>query len=223
MRSHQVVANTLLGPALVALAATGCFLRGGGFPAPPVVTDDHRARIIAATADAEADIGRARNLLREERVVDALNLLLDRIKTLQTLLYDEYLLRSQAYDSMDLPTAREYGVFIRELQRAETAALMWLNEPLNIILNKILLANPDPRRREEAVDAINGGANEVFIQFKTGYREEIVRSLRVRLRSEHHVGVRVKMNAVLGKLSLVAAHEETTAPGTVRGTAGPTR
>ena len=177
-----------------------CF-GGGAFPESPIVTADHRVKVIHATAAAEADIGEAQRLLKEERTVDALNLLLDRIKTLQTLLYDEYILRSAAYDAMDLPTAREYGGLIVELKRAENALVRMLNEPLNRILNRILLANPDPRRREEAVDAINGGANEVFIQFKTGYREEIVRSFRVRMRTEHNVGLRVKMAAVLEKLA----------------------
>jgi len=193
VRTRLVPVLTLL------LGGSACF--GGDFPDSPVVTADHRVKIINATASAEGDIGAARRLLKEERTVDALNLLLDRIKTLQTLLYDEYILRSQAYDAMDLPTAKEYGLLIGELKRAEGALVMMLNEPLNIILNRILIGNPDPRRREEAVEAINGGANEVFIQFKTGYREEIVRSFRVRLRTERNVGVRVKMVAVLKKLA----------------------
>jgi hypothetical protein len=88
------------------------------------------------------------------------------------------------------------------LKRAESGLVRSLNGPLNKILNDMLIRNPDPRRREEAVDAIDGGANEIFIQFKTGYREEIVRSFRVRMRNEQNVGVRVKMAAVLLKLAV---------------------
>lgn len=133
--------------------------------------------------------------------MDSLNLLVNRIKFLQTLLYDEYILKSEAYAAMDLPTAKEYAGIIVDLKRAEEGLVKSINEPLNKILNEILIRNPDPRRREEAVDAIDGGANEIFIQFKTGYREEIIRSFRVRLRSERNVAVKVKMGAVLTKLS----------------------
>ena len=198
--------RTMLALAL-ALLVQGCAMFGGGreFPDPKPVEEAHRARIIQATVNAGKDIERARKLMKEERVVDSLNLLLDRIKALQTLLYDEYILKSAAYDAMDLPTAREYARLILDLKRAEEGLVKSLNEPLNFILNDLLIRNPDPRRREEAVDAINGGANEIFIQFKTGYREEIVRSFRVRVRNERNVGVRVKLVAVLNKLAVGSA------------------
>ncbi len=188
---------------LLVSALSGCAWFGIGreLPDSPVIDDAHRSRIIQATAASEADIQASRKLLREERTVDSLNLLVNRIKFLQTLLYDEYILKSRAYDAMDLQTARGYGGLIVDLRRAEEGLVKSLNEPLNKILNDILIRNPDPRRREEAVDAINGGANEIFIQFKTGYREEIVRSFRVRLRTERNVAVKVKMAAVLSKLA----------------------
>ncbi len=193
--------------AALALLAQSCAMFGGGrdFPDPQPVEEAHRVRIIQATVAAGQDIERARKLMKEERVVDSLNLLLDRIKSLQTLLYDEYIVKSGAYDAMDLPTAREYAQLILDLKRAEEGLVKSLNGPLNSILNDLLVRNPDPRRREEAVDAINGGANEIFIQFKTGYREEIVRSFRVRVRTERNVGVRVKLVAVLNKLAVGAA------------------
>ena len=263
---------------LLVSALSGCAWFGIGreLPDSPVIDDAHRSRIIQATAASEADIQASRKLLREERTVDSLNLLVnrikflqtllydeyilksraydamdlqtargygglivdlrraeeglvkslneplnkilndilirnpdprrreeavDRIKSLQTLLYDEYIVKSRSYDAMDLPTAREYAQLILDLKRAEEGLVKSLNGPLNSILNDLLVRNPDPRRREEAVDAINGGANEIFIQFKTGYREEIVRSFRVRLRTERNVAVKVKMAAVLSKLA----------------------
>ena len=204
--------STPIGPRAVVVAAvaagvfavaSGCAWFGSGrsLPDSPAIDDAHRNHIIEATAASEADIQTARTLLGEDRIVDSLNLLIDRIKFVQTLLYDEYILKSQAYDAMDLRTALGYDDLINELRRAEDGLVQSLNEPLNKILNEILLQNPDPRRREEAVDAIDGGANEIFIQFKTGYREEIVRSFRVRLRSERNVAVRGKMAGVLSKLS----------------------
>jgi hypothetical protein len=188
-------------PALALLTSAGC-LWGDGLPDSPVITHDHRMKVIDATAAAEADIGLARDMVKGDRVVAAMTLLLDRVKNLQTLLYDEHILKSRAYMALDLETAKAYGGLIVDLQRAENGALRMINEPLNRILNRILLGHPDPRRREEAVDAIDGGANEVFIQFKTGYREEIVNSLAVRMRSEENVTVRNKMAAVVAKLSV---------------------
>ena len=183
--------------ALVALCLVAC---NGGPQGEGILPDAHHAKVIAATAAAEGDILTARKLLKDKRTVDALNLLLNRIKTLQTLLYDEYILKSRAYDRMDLPTARSYGKLIGELEQAENTLVKWLNEPLDVVLNRILIDHPDPRKREEALDAIDSGANEIFIQFKTGYRREIVRSLKVRGRSEPNVAVQAKMRAILSKL-----------------------
>lgn len=205
--------NRLLATAAVIALAPGCawFGLGDDLPDSPLVDDGHRSRILAATAAAEADIQHSRRLLKEGRTVDSLNLLINRIKFLQTLLYDEYILKSGAYDAMDLQTAREYAGLIVDLKRAEEGLVKSINEPLNKILNEMLIRNPDPRRREEAVDAIDGGANEIFIQFKTGYREEIIRSFRVRLRTERNVAVKVKMGGVVAKLSTGQGEQAATA------------
>lgn len=180
---------------LLALVGGGCF--GGS---KHRVSEAHTAKVLGAVATAEQDLGAAQQLMKEERQVDALRAVLKRLKALDTQLYDEYRLKSLAYEDGDLPTVRQHAMLIVELEKAETALLLYLNEPLAHILEDILMKHPDPRAREEALDIIAGSANEVFTRFKGGYRTDIVDNLRVRARGESNLALRSKMQRIIETL-----------------------
>ncbi len=180
---------------LLLVAQVGCF--GANKHRIPQA---HTVKVLEAVAAAEQDLGAAQQLMREERPVDALRALLKRLKTLDTQLYDEYRLKSLAYQAGDLPTVRAHAMLIAEMEQADAALLTYLNEPLAVILEDILMKHPDPRAREEALDIIAGSAHEVFTRFKGGYRTEIVDNLRVRARGESNLALRSKMQRIIETL-----------------------
>ncbi len=177
------------------LALAGCW---GSTQAQ--VPKEHTTKVLSAVATAEGDLKSARALMKEGRHVDALRTVLNRLKALDTQLYDEYQLKSKAYNDGHLPTVKAYAGLIRELEAAEHALLLYLNEPLSVILQQILLKHPDPRAREEALDIIAGSANEVFTRFKAGYRQELLDNLEVRAEGENNLALRTKMLQIIETL-----------------------
>lgn len=184
---------------LAGLLLTTMLLACSG-PSSYRVSEAHTQKVLTSVAAAEEDLGTARRTMKEKRYVDALRMVLNRLKTLDTQIYDEYKLKSRAYNEGHLPTVKAYAMLIHELQQAERALLLYLNEPLSVILQQILLKHPDPRAREEALDIIAGSANEIFTRFKSGYRTELLDNLRVRSQSEENVALRTKMNDIIAVL-----------------------
>lgn len=189
----------LLFPVLLAALASGM----GATAAAEDISHDHTRKVLAATAAAEEDLQAAKMLMREKRYIEALRTVLNRLKALDTAIYDEYKLKSQAYIDGDLSTVWGYALLIGELQRVEEALLQYLNEPLTYILERILLADPDPRARDEALDIIAGSANEIFTQFQAGYRQDLLDNLEVRVKSEEDVSLRTKMTKIIEMLKTI--------------------
>ncbi len=179
---------------LLVVLLQGCLLFSSNESRVP---DEHVRKVLSATAAAEQDLKKARRLMKEKRYVDALRTVLNRLKILDTQIYDEQKLKSKAYQEGHLPTVRVYATLLEELQEAENALLLYLNEPLTYILQNILLKHPDPRAREEALDILAGSANEVFTRFQAGYRKDLLDSLEVRIKGEEEVTLRTKMKKII--------------------------
>jgi len=186
-----------------ALLALLLLVAGCAGAAKSRVPAEHTTKILSATATAEEDLVAAKQLMREERYLDAFRTVLNRLKSLDNQIYDEYKLKSAAYLEGDLPTVRGYAVLIGELEKAEDALLQYLNEPLTVVLEKILLNNPDPRAKDEALDVIAGSANEVFTQFQEGYRQDLLDNLEVRAKGETDVALSTKMLKIIETLNAI--------------------
>ncbi|MBM4319389.1 MAG: hypothetical protein FJ125_05355 [Deltaproteobacteria bacterium] len=193
--SHPLLLCTLLA---CAVSWTGC-----GGSSKNLVSTEHTQKVLAATAAAEEDLHTAQQLMKEQRYIEALRSVLNRLKALDTQIYDAYKLKSQAYLAGHLPAVQGIALLIGELEKVEDALLQYLNEPLSIILERILLSDPDPRAREEALDIIAGSANEIFTQFRSGYRQDLLDNLVVRVKSENNLGLRTKMLKIIETLNSI--------------------